>query len=158
MKKISGKEKIKPKTIEAKKKINKEMEDKLRTAEELKKSGDLNEAEEICINIISLDQKNISAYHLLGEVYLAKKDYEHAREIFSFLIKLNAQDDKAYENLGVIASSLGNLDEAKQDLIKSININSKIATYHANLAKIYTACDDTKSYKILSGCFELRTK
>lgn len=133
-----------PKTIEEKEKISLEIRDKLKEAEDLKNSGDLKSAEEKCIEVIGLDQKNIEAYHLLGDLYLEMKDYEHAKEIFSFLIKFNAQDDKAYEGLGRIASSLGDLDEAKSELLKSININSKIATYHSSLAKIYEAMDKTQ--------------
>lgn len=133
-----------PRTVEEKEKMSLAINDKIKEAEDLKNSGNFKEAEEKCIEVIGLDQKNIEAYHLLGDLYLEMRDYEHAKEIFSFLIKFNAQDDKAYEGLGQIASSLGDLDEAKNDLLKSININSKIATYHSNLAKVYEAMDKTQ--------------
>ncbi len=146
-----SKKKVTPITLEDKEKATSQINDKLREAEDLKNSGNLKAAEEKCIEVVGLDQKNIEAYHLLGDLYLEMKDYEHAKEIFSFLIKFNAQDDKAYEGLGQIASSLGDLDEAKNDLLKSININSKIATYHSNLAKVYEAMDKVqdaiKSYQ-----------
>jgi len=144
-KKYKGYKKTAPKTIEDREKLYQEINAKIKEVEDLIEAGDLKGAEKVCIEIISLDQKNIQAYHLLGDIYFEMKDYEHAKEIFSFLIKFNAQDHRAYEGLGKIASSLGDLDEAKYDLIKSININNRIATYHANLAKIYELTDDIQN-------------
>ena len=45
-------------------------------------------AEKICIEILELDIKNLEAYEILAEIYLARKEYKKARETYRYLIKL----------------------------------------------------------------------
>lgn len=124
----------------------------LKEGEELFNRDEHKNAEAKCIEVLSLDKTNFEAYHLLGAIYLALKDYEHAKEIFSFLIKFNEKDDRALSGLGLVASSLGNLKEAEEDLLASINYNHNKPSYYLDLARVYQALDQTD--KALNCCQE----
>jgi len=134
-----------PQTHEEKVERNKKTDLLLAECKDLKVREDYQEAEKKCIEVISLDPKNMEAYYHLGEIYTALKDYEHAKEIYKFLIKLNAQDDIAYSGLGDIAAAMGNFQEAKDDYIHSIILSSKTASHHLDLCETYMALDDQKN-------------
>jgi len=60
----------------------------LEEARELAKEESYTEAEQRCIEVISLEPKSLDAYELLGDVYIKLKDYEHAKEVFTHAIGL----------------------------------------------------------------------
>ena len=134
-----------PITLEEKDEQGQKIKELLKEAEELVSREDCQVAEKRCIEVLALDPKNIDAYHLLGDIYLEMKDFEHAKEIFKFLIKINAKDDRAFSGLGNIATSLGDLREAREDLKHSIDLNNKISSYHLNLARVYQAMGDNEN-------------
>ncbi|MFA6411036.1 MAG: tetratricopeptide repeat protein [Candidatus Buchananbacteria bacterium] len=68
--------------------IAQQVADKLEEVKEIFSQGDFTKAEEICISIIELDPKNLEAYQILSNVYLANKDYKKARETCRYLLKL----------------------------------------------------------------------
>jgi tetratricopeptide (TPR) repeat protein len=47
------------------------------------------EAEKRCIEAVALEPKSLAAYRLLGDVYLASKDYLHASEVYGHSIELS---------------------------------------------------------------------
>jgi len=132
-----------PLTLEEKDEAAQRIKILLKEAEEYIMQEEFKKGEAKCIEVISLDKNNLEAYHLLADIYLGLKDYEHAKEIFSFLIKLNEKDDRAFSGLGLIASSLGNLQEARDDFLASINLNNKTAAYQIDLARVYQALGET---------------
>lgn len=141
-----------PLTLEEKDEAAQRIKILIKEAEELLNREEFKKGEAKCIEIISLDKNNLEAYHLLADIYIGLKDYEHAKEIFSFLIKLNEKDDRAFSGLGLIASSLGNLQEARDDFLTSINLNNKTAAYQIDLARVYQALGNTD--KALNCCQE----
>lgn len=141
-----------PLTLEEKDEKTQKIKLFISEAEELFSREDYKNAENKCIEVLSLDKANPEAYHLLGDIYLAQKDYEHAKEIFSFLIKFNEKDDRALSGLGLVASSLGNLKEAEEDLLASINYNKNKPSYYLDLARVYQALGQTD--KALNCCQE----
>ncbi|MFH1366425.1 MAG: tetratricopeptide repeat protein [Patescibacteria group bacterium] len=151
-KKYREEKKKTPLTLEEKDEKTEKVKLLLTEAEELFNRDEHKSAENKCIEVLSLDKSNPEAYHRLGDIYLAQKDYEHAKEIFSFLIKFNEKDDRALSGLGLVASSLGNLKEAEEDLLASINYNNKKPSYYLDLARVYQALEQTD--KALSCCQE----
>ncbi len=51
-------------------------------------------AEEKCISILEIDDKNLDAYEILCEIYTESKDYKKARETCRYLSKLLLKADK----------------------------------------------------------------
>lgn len=51
--------------------------------------GDPEDTEQIYLEILSLDPRNVAAYEGLAELCSQQKDYEHAREICEYLLKLD---------------------------------------------------------------------
>jgi tetratricopeptide (TPR) repeat protein len=151
-KKYREEKKKTPLTLEEKDVKTQKIKLLLKEAEELINRDEFKGAEAKCIEALSLDKTNLEAYHFLGDIYLALKDFEHAKEIFSFLIKYNEKDDRALSGLGLVASSFGNLKEAEEDLLASINYNNKKPSYYLDLARVYQALDQTD--KALNCCQE----
>lgn len=67
--------------------------------EDLFKKEDLNAAEEKLVEIISLDQKNLTAFFELGNLYEQQKKWPEARQTYEYALKLIRQKQKAGEEL-----------------------------------------------------------
>lgn len=109
----------------------------------------LAEAEQKCIEAISQNQFEASAYRLLGEVYRGQKDYVHAREVYEFLRELNAQDPEAHVGLGRVAAAQGEYSAAEAAFAQSLEL-SDTATVHLELADVYEQLGDAD--KALAAC------
>lgn len=123
----------------------------LSQAEELIRQDKLPAAEKKYIEILTLDEKNVTAYKGLGELYLKQKDYEHARETFEFLLKLNEDDPFVYRSLGEISLGKGDLKKAQEQYLRSLELDAaNIATY-LDLAEVYLNLDEAdKAFEITS--------
>lgn len=66
----------------------KKIKNLLDVAIEFQKNEELSLAEEKMLEAISLDQKNIEAFFLLGELYQQQKKWPEARQTLSYVIKL----------------------------------------------------------------------
>ncbi|MDD2806958.1 MAG: hypothetical protein PHW95_00330 [Patescibacteria group bacterium] len=95
------------KKIDVTQKIN----DDLAVIEKLISEKNYDQAEEMCIDILRLDEKNLDVYEHMSEIYIAQRDYKKARETSRFLLKLlqkhGAETDKhrlanCFTNLGGI--------------------------------------------------------
>ncbi len=109
----------------------------------------LPQAEQKCIEAIGLNQREVSAYRLLGDVYRRQKEYDHAREVYEFLLKLNVQDPEAYVGLGRIAADVGQFDAAAADFTKSLEL-SDTAAVHLELSEVYQKIGSGE--KALAAC------
>jgi tetratricopeptide (TPR) repeat protein len=108
-------------------------------AEEFKKHGELDSAENKYIEIIGLDSKNLKAFKELGRLYYEKKQYQEAKQTYEHILKLKKDDEDIYENLANIAKANGNLDEARDEYLKSIKLNEQNAQTYYSLALVYQA-------------------
>src|SRR3989344_175912 len=114
--------------IEAKQLINKE---------EYKK------AEEVLLDVLSLDQHNFEAYKLLSQVYRQIKEYAQAKETLSYLLKLAG--DKVpdiYFYLADLARDRGDLRQAEEDYLRSIKLARENYVYYLSLAEVYQELDE----------------
>lgn len=93
-------------------------------------------AEQLYVDVVSLDPKNADAYLGLADVAMAQKNYPNAREALQFVLKLRSSSDGAYSRLGHIASEEGKLAEAEADLLQSVALNAKVACTQFDLGVV----------------------
>ncbi|MFA5126402.1 MAG: tetratricopeptide repeat protein [Patescibacteria group bacterium] len=106
---------------------------------------DYQAAENLLIDVLSLDNHNVEAYKLLAEVYRARKEYEQARETLEYLLKLTHESDPAvYFSLADIAKQRGNLKQAEEDYLKSISLSDDNYLYFLSLAEVYLDLDQSE--------------
>ncbi len=95
------------------------------------------DAERRLLEVLSLDQRQLDAYKLLGNMYLRQKLYPQARETFEFLVKTRKADDSTYAGLAEIAESEGNFQIAEAMLVKAVEASPRQPHRHAELAAFY---------------------
>ncbi len=89
--------------------INQTIKDKLVELQKLSADKDFIRAEDLAIEVIGLDEKNIEAYEYLVDVYVGLKDYKKARETGKFLAKLLGQAPQAESQIHRLANCYANL-------------------------------------------------
>jgi Flp pilus assembly protein TadD len=121
---------IKQEPEEAKKRIQMLMAE----GKELMQNNNLAEAEKKYIEVISLNEENISAYESLGNIYFQEKNYEHAKETFKHILKMLFSEKKvlsseetnqateAYLDLGLIYKTQGEDKEALLNFQKAFQL------------------------------------
>lgn len=134
---------IKARVVELEKKYQENKDDSLKpkTIEELFKEAEKfideeqsAEAEKSLIEIIAKDNKNITAYEMLGDLYFSMKSYSQAEEIYKYLLKLKIVGDSGKK---VIRSH--KMEELEAEALSKLDIDSKIAVYYEDLGQIYEA-------------------
>lgn len=90
--------------------------------EECLKTGNLEEAEQKCISIISLDHKNIDAYKKLGAIYIEQKNYENAFETFRHILKLNPDDVETILDLASLHKQRGENEAALANFKRAVEL------------------------------------
>ncbi|MFA5318351.1 MAG: tetratricopeptide repeat protein, partial [Patescibacteria group bacterium] len=113
-------------------------------AEEHKKEEKYDEAEKIYIRIISLDSKNVSAFKMLGQLYLTEGKTQEAKETLEHVLKLTKEDADVYSNLAEVSKENGQLERAKKHYTESIKLNSENAQNYFNLAEIQQSLNNSK--------------
>ncbi|PLX24538.1 hypothetical protein C0580_04970 [Candidatus Parcubacteria bacterium] len=100
-------------------------------------------AEDLLLDALSMDERNIDAYKLLAEVYRERKEYVQAKETLEYLLQLTQNEDAAvYYSLADIAKERGNLKQAEEDYLKSISLSDDNHWYFLSLAELYVDLDD----------------
>lgn len=101
---------------------------------DLLKKENYNEAEEKLVEIVSLDQKNISAFFKLGALYDEQKKWSEARQTYQYALKLARQyeDDEAimeeltiqeiYFSLAWVERESDDLDAALENIREALEI------------------------------------
>lgn len=74
--------------------INQEVKDKIVEVGKLMSDQEFEQAENLAVEAISLNPKNLDAYESLVDIYIEIKDYKKARETSKFLSKLLLQEKK----------------------------------------------------------------
>ena len=118
-------ESSKPQTQEDKEKRRQKVAKMIETGAEQFKSGNLGEAEQMFLDIIRLNPKEVEAYEYLGEVYLEKKEYDHAIETLDFAKKLNPNDDRIYYDLAMVHRKQGDNEKALELFKQAVDLAPK---------------------------------
>jgi Tfp pilus assembly protein PilF len=100
-------------------------------AQKFTDSEDYKNAEKNCIEIISIDPKNIKAYKLLGQVYFEQKEYKQAQETYSYILKLEQKNSTTIEKK----------DKAGQKY-KTVSNAHELADAYVDLGEVFRFLED----------------
>lgn len=100
------------------------------SGKEFLKNGDLKEAEKKIIEIISLNPRQITAYKLLGEIYLLEKNYKQAEEVLNYALKLSKQALNLWQKIAPLNGSL------------PAELNQQLIAAYFDLGNFYRATDN----------------
>lgn len=114
----------------------KKMNDLLKAAEKFFDSGDYDQAEELYISMIKINNKLAVAYRGLAETYLKKGENEEAMQTFNFLSQLTPDDDTLLIRLGDVFEEQGNVDKAIKYYEQAVVLNDAIASRFYHLAEL----------------------
>lgn len=123
-------------------KVDKEITTTLDQARALLDDQEYLAAEEKAMQAVRLEPRSVPAFEILGELYMSTKEYGHAKEVYQYLLKLTGDSDAIYEHMGEADLAAGHLEEARDELKRAVDLNRTVATYHCDLALVYTALGD----------------
>lgn len=118
--------------------LNNKINQLFREIDDLIKKEELAEAEKRLIEIIGLDNRNIKAFRMLGDLYLEKKSFEEAKQTFEYILKLkeneatgetSREDGLIYFDLALACQSMDDLETAIANLQKALNIEPNSPRY-----------------------------
>lgn len=119
--------------------LNNKIGQLFRETEELVRKGESGEAEKKLIEIIGLDNRNIKAFRMLGDLYLDRKNFEEAKQTFEYILKLKENDPKTetsaredgfiYFDLALACQAMEDLDSAIANLRKALKIEPNSPRY-----------------------------
>lgn len=95
------------------------------------------DAERRCVEILSMDARQIEAYRLLGQIYLKQKLYPQAIETFEYLVKTRKADDATYAGLADLAEAAGDRMRAEVMRLKAVDASPRQAHRHAEAADFF---------------------
>lgn len=119
----------------------KKIEGLLSAAAEFLKKEDTPAAEEKLLEIISLDQKNLSAFFQLGELYVSQKKWSEASQTFSYALRLARRHygdkvetgeitpQRIYFAQAEVEKEAGNLDAALENIREALELEPNSPRY-----------------------------
>jgi protein O-GlcNAc transferase len=99
--------------------------------------NNLEEAENIYREILSIQPSNVGAYDEIGNVFQDKGQIEEAIMCYQKAIELDPTFAGSYNNLGNVFNKLGRWDEAIQNYQKAIELNPGFAGFYFNLGQAF---------------------
>ncbi len=123
----------------------KTLKDTYMSAEAFFESGDLDEAEKLYIQVLSLDDAHIDANMRLGLIYLKKQLSKKAEAIFRKVLSLMPYDPLTLSNLAYSLYLQRNYPEAKDAYLQAIELDPHRAQRYINLAQVYRELGDYES-------------
>lgn len=100
------------------------------------------DAERRCVEVLSMDARQIEAYRLLGQIYLKQKLYPQAAETFEYLMKTRKADDATFAGLADIAEASGDRARAEVMRLKAVDASPRQAHRHAEAAEFFLETGD----------------
>ncbi len=107
---------------------------KLKEALKLQTEKKYSDAEKKYIDILTVDDRNVSAYWGLGKLYAEQEDYDQAQETLKYLLKLQPGHNQARKLLAQVAGQRGDLILAKKCLELLILSEPKDISCYLSLA------------------------
>lgn len=102
-------------------------------------AGDVMRAEGLCRSILSVDEKNGAALHLMGALALHRGNVAEALVWFERAANVLGRDAALLCNQGEAYRQLGRLDEARRHLELALQQDNTSPAPHFNLAMVYRA-------------------
>lgn len=109
-----------------------EKEGLIKKADKLLSQNRLKEAEKVYIEVLKIDEKDVSSYKGLGQICFKEKDYKDAHEVFEKLTKLVPKDASNYCNLGMCCYKEDNFSAALKNYEKALSLEKK-PSYFKNM-------------------------
>ena len=123
------------------------------------KEGELNEAKNLFLDIISNDPENIEALNTLGVVNFASDNKKDAIYYFTKAIEANPTIDVSYANRSYVYKSQSKFNEAIEDISKAINLSPNQVDYLFVRSELYIEISDfDNAIKDLNSAAEHRSK
>lgn len=97
------------------------------------KSGNLNEARSLFLEVIDKQPGLANAHVNMGIIFLKNKSFEEAENAFNRALTINPNNIYALNQLGFLYRKQGDFSKAKTSYEKAIDINSSYAYAHLNL-------------------------
>lgn len=118
-------------------------DERLVASKQLLNQEEYKKAEDLLLDILSLDHHNVEAYRLLAQVYRNTKEYTQAKETLEYLLKLTGNNNPdVYYYLADIARERGDLKQAEEDYLRSIALARDNYLYFLSLAEVYLDLED----------------
>lgn len=112
-------------------------------------SGRLDEAEDICDQIITMAPKSAMAYYQKGRIALAKNNYKLAIERINIAIGIDSHQANFHSDLGFAHAAIGNFEEARRCYTNALALTpddpllfNNIGTTYKNQGRISEAIDN----------------
>jgi tetratricopeptide (TPR) repeat protein len=107
---------------------------KIKEAADLLAKNKFSESEKKYINVLTLDNRNLSAYWGLARIYASQENYDQAQETLAFLLKLQPGHNQARKLLAQVAGSRGDLILAKKCLEQLLQSEPRDISLYLSLA------------------------
>ena len=101
----------------------------IKSAIENLNTGNLQQAELICREILKNQTENPEALHILGIVCLRIRNYDSAIHYFRRTLQIKPKLDGVHANLGIALKYKGQLDEAMTCFRKALLINPNCSIF-----------------------------
>ena len=105
----------------------------LRTALQHQQAGQLDQADQVCRNILTKDPKHADALHILGTLAAQTGRKEHAADLIRQAIAHKPNYPEAYVNLGNVLFDLGQTDEAIAAFREAVKLRPNLHLGYYNL-------------------------
>lgn len=123
----------------------KTLKDTFMSAEAFFENGDLDEAEKLYIQVLSLDEAHFDANMRLGLIYLKKQLAKKAEAIFRKILATHPYDPLVTSNLALALYFQRNYEEAKEVYLRAIELDPTRAPRYISLAHVYRELEDYNS-------------
>ena len=96
-------------------------------------NGKINQAKEICTEILKSEPNNSNAYYLLGVISFQTKNYVKSDELISKAIEINPKNSEFYNFKGIALVHLNKFEEAIESWAKAIEVDPNSLDAYNNL-------------------------
>ncbi len=107
----------------------------------LLEGGDLEKAEEILVNALADNPRDLEAYRLLGVLYIRRGDFGQAREVLEEALRRDPEETSLYGFLGETYFALGGYGKSLQMYQRAHDADEKNVGYLEQLLRIATLMD-----------------
>ncbi len=109
----------------------------LEQAREDNRSGDYDQAMDLCAKVLAMDANNSQAYFIEGTTYFFKKDFTHAIENYEKVAQLDSKNIYVFYSLGACYRSLHDYEQAITNFTKAIENNPDNPNCYSDRAYCY---------------------
>ena len=121
--------------------------------------GDIENAQKMFVQVLSLFPDHIESNNKIGLIYLEKNELEKAQAIFKRLTELNPKNPIAHMNLGLSLKKQGHLEEARQAYERAVFLSPGVESLYIDLGQVYEDLEQfTAAINTYSRAIELNIK